>query len=51
LPLALPLPKDLFVPPPRVRPKGRSFRGLPGPRRIFKGLPPGNENFGYRSGS
>lgn len=51
LPLVVPLPKDLRVPPPRVIPYGRSFLGLPGPRLILSGLPPGSGNFWYRKGS
>lgn len=51
LPLVVPLPKDLLVPPPRVIPYGRSFLGLPGPRLILSGLPPGSGNFWYRKGS
>lgn len=50
-PLVVPLPKGLRVPPPRVIPGGRSFLGLPGPRLIFRGLPPGSGNFWYLKGS
>lgn len=45
LPRGPPRPNALLATPPRVIPRGRSFRGLPGPRRIFKGLPPGSGNF------
>lgn len=44
-PLGDPRPNGLLVPPPLDDPGGRSFLGLPGPRLMFKGFPPGNGNF------
>ena len=45
LPLVDPLPNPLRIPEPRGTPGGRSFLGLPGPRLMCKGFPPGSGNF------
>lgn len=45
LPLLDPRPNGRRIPLPLIEPGGLSFLGLPGPRLMCNGLPPGNGNF------